>query len=70
MLFKDVCLQYQKKAAKTEDEFDREWTQKYGLKGANIIRETVDANMDTYLYLKQFAITVVPKHHGYDPRDD
>lgn len=58
------------KAKKTEDEFDREWTQKYGLKGANIIRQSVDANMDTYNYLKQFAIKVVPKHHSYDPNDD
>lgn len=46
------------KKMKTEDEFDAEWTQKYGLKGANIIRQTVDANMPTYLYLKQFAIKV------------
>ncbi|KAK5087304.1 hypothetical protein LTR70_007247 [Exophiala xenobiotica] len=59
-----------KKAKKTEDEFDREWTQKYGLKGANIIRKSVDDNMATYLYLKQFALQVTPKHHGYDPRDD
>ncbi|KAK5945806.1 hypothetical protein PMZ80_003014 [Knufia obscura] len=59
-----------KKAKKTEDEFDREWTQKYGLKGANIIRQSVDENMDTYRYLKQFALQVTPKHHGYDPHDD
>lgn len=59
-----------KKAKKTEDEYDREWTQKYGLKGANTIRQCVDANMDTYNYLKQFAISVIPKHHGYDPHDD
>jgi len=40
------------------------------LKGANIIRKAVDANMPTYLYLKQFVLQVTPKHHGYDPRDD
>lgn len=52
---------------KTEDEFDREWTQKYGLKGANIIRQTVDANIDTYRYLKQFALKVAPaKQQPYD----
>lgn len=57
----------QKKAMKTEDEFDREWAHKYGLKGANIIRQTVDANIDTYRYLKQFALKVSPaKEHPYD----
>lgn len=57
----------QKKAAKTEDEYDREWASKYGLKGANIIRQTVDANIDTYRYLKQFALKVSPaKEHPYD----
>ena len=44
----------QKKAKKTEEQFDQEWTQKYGLKGATIIRRAVDENMATYKYLKQF----------------
>lgn len=48
----------QKKHRKTEDEFDNEWVQKYGLKGANIIRQTVDECMPIYQYLKQFAIKV------------
>jgi len=43
---------------KTDEEFDRDWTNKYGLKGANIIRKSVDDNMATYNYLKQFAIKV------------
>lgn len=60
-----------KKAMKTEDEFDREWTQKYGLKGANIIRQTVNANIDTYRYLKQFALRVAPtQQHPYDDARD
>lgn len=70
----DYCAQLswstdnmQKKAVKTEDEYDREWASKYGLKGANIIRQTVDANIDTYRYLKQFALKVSPaKEHPYD----
>lgn len=48
----------QKRIRKTEDEFDRDWTNKYGLKGANIIRKAVDDNMATYNYLKQFALRV------------
>lgn len=56
-----------KKAKKTEDEYDREWAHKYGLKGANVIRQNVDANIDTYNYLKQFALKVAPtKEHPYD----
>lgn len=48
----------QKKKFKSEEEFDAEWRQKYGAKGARIIRETVDRNMADYLYMKQFALKV------------
>ncbi|OQD78244.1 hypothetical protein PENDEC_c001G02979 [Penicillium decumbens] len=47
-----------KKTVKTEEEYDAEWTKKYGPKGAALIRQAVDANMAHYLYLKQFAMKV------------
>lgn len=46
----------QKKAAKTEEQWDAEWREKYGEKAAKVIRKTVDQNMPDYLHLKQFAI--------------
>ncbi|KAJ5161975.1 hypothetical protein N7492_007367 [Penicillium capsulatum] len=46
------------RTAKTEAEFDAEWQKKYGPKGASLIRQAVDANMDDYLYMKQFAVKV------------
>ncbi|KAI4129223.1 MAG: hypothetical protein LQ338_002335 [Usnochroma carphineum] len=49
--------EHEKKAKNVEDE-DKEWVEKYGEKGAKIIRETVEANMEDYEYLKQFAIKV------------
>ncbi len=48
----------QKKAAKSEEQWDSEWEEKYGLQAAKMIRETVDENMADYRYLKQFAIKV------------
>lgn len=48
----------QKKTAKSEDQWDKEWKEKYGEKGATVIRQTVNDNMADYLYLKQFAIQV------------
>lgn len=48
----------QKRAQKTEEEFDAEWTKKYGPEAAARIRQAVDANMDDYLYLKQFTVKV------------
>ncbi|KUM58508.1 hypothetical protein ACN42_g8649 [Penicillium freii] len=47
-----------KRAVKTEEEFDAEWQKKYGEKQAALIRQTVDANMADYLYLKSFAVKV------------
>ncbi|KAJ9606005.1 hypothetical protein H2200_009854 [Cladophialophora chaetospira] len=46
----------QKKAAKTEEQWDAEWKEKYGEKAASVIRKTVDQNMPDFLYLKQFAL--------------
>ncbi|KAJ5614984.1 hypothetical protein N7537_000098 [Penicillium hordei] len=47
-----------KRAVKTEEQFDAEWQKKYGEKRAALIRQTVDANMADYLYLKSFAVKV------------
>lgn len=47
-----------KHAPKSEQQFDEEWTEKYGAEAAAMIRQTVDANMGDYLYLKQFAVKV------------
>lgn len=47
---------YQSKGFKSEEQFDSEWREKFGEKGAKIVRETVDRNMADYHYLKQFAI--------------
>jgi hypothetical protein len=43
---------------KSEAEWDAEWRDKYGEKAAKVIRETVDKNMEDYLYMKQFATKV------------
>jgi len=47
-----------KKKAKTVEKEDQEWREKYGEKGAKIIRECVNANIADYEYLKSFAIEV------------
>ncbi|KMU72141.1 hypothetical protein CISG_00450 [Coccidioides immitis RMSCC 3703] len=47
-----------KKKLKTEEEFDCEWRDKYGEKGAKIIRSAVNRSMSDYLYMKQFAMKV------------
>ena len=52
----DLCGRKTKKV-KSDDEENREWLEKFGAKGAKIIRQTVDANVDDYRYLKQFALT-------------
>ncbi|CZR66160.1 uncharacterized protein PAC_16061 [Phialocephala subalpina] len=44
--------------AKTVEIEDQEWREKYGEEGARIIRETVNANIPDYEYLKSFAIKV------------
>jgi len=35
-----------------------EWTEKFGLEGAKVIKKTVDDNVQHYEYLKQFALRV------------
>ena len=34
----------------------QEWNEKYGKEAADMIKKTVDDNVETYEYLKQFAI--------------
>jgi len=46
------------KHAKTEEQWDAEWKEKYGEEAAKMIRQTVDENMEHYHYLKQFALKV------------
>lgn len=46
------------KKTKSVEEEDKDWAERYGEKGAKIIRETVEANLKDYEYLKQFAIKV------------
>ncbi|KAL8852564.1 MAG: hypothetical protein Q9221_002560 [Calogaya cf. arnoldii] len=49
---------WKKKKFKSVKDEDAEWVEKYGEKGAKLIRQTVDANIKDYEYLKQFAIKV------------
>ena len=52
------CSGRKKKKVKSVEEEDQEWRAKYGEKGARVIRETVDANIKDYEYLKHFALKV------------
>ncbi len=49
---------YKKKKVRSDEDEDRDWTEKYGEKGAKIIRDCVNANIADYEYLKSFAIKV------------
>jgi hypothetical protein len=49
---------HQKKTPKSDEELLEEWKEKYGEKGAEIIRQTVVENVEHYEYLKQFAVKV------------
>ena len=52
-----LCGRKKKKKAKSEEEEEREWIDRFGMKGAKVIRQTVNANVKDYEYLKQFALT-------------
>ena len=41
---------------KSHHDEDAEWLEKYGEDAARIIRQTVDANVQDYEYLKKFAL--------------
>ena len=48
----------QKRKVKSHRDEDEEWKEKYGEEEAKVIRETVNANIKDYEYLKQFALKV------------
>ena len=52
-----MCLGKKKKAKSAQQE-NNEWAEKFGTGGAKVIRETVDANIEDYEYLKQYALKV------------
>ena len=47
-----------KHQTKSREQEDAEWEEKYGAEGAKVIRETVEANIKDYEYLKQFAMKI------------
>ncbi|KAL8675501.1 MAG: hypothetical protein Q9168_000013 [Polycauliona sp. 1 TL-2023] len=47
-----------KKKIKSIEAENAEWTERFGEKGAKVIRETVDKNVEDYEYLKAFAIKI------------
>ncbi|CAD6589470.1 MAG: hypothetical protein ASARMPREDX12_004758 [Alectoria sarmentosa] len=53
----DLKPRKHKKKAKSDEEEDSEWLEKFGAKGAKVIRQTVNANVKHYEYLKQFTLT-------------
>ena len=53
------CTGWKKKKAKSVHDEDGEWVEKFGEKGSKVIRETVNANVEDYEYLKQFALKAV-----------
>ncbi|EED22166.1 conserved hypothetical protein [Talaromyces stipitatus ATCC 10500] len=55
---KELKARTHSKSFKSEEEFDAEWREKFGEKGAKIIRETVNRNMADYHYMKHFALKV------------
>ncbi|KAK4697640.1 hypothetical protein P7C71_g462, partial [Lecanoromycetidae sp. Uapishka_2] len=54
----DLKPRMHKKKIKSTEEEDAEWREKFGVKGAKVIRETVDKNVEDYEYMKQFCLKV------------
>lgn len=53
----NVLTRYvQKRTPKSDEELYADWVEKYGQEAADVIKKTVDDNVATYEYLKQFAI--------------
>lgn len=52
----DLKPRAHKKKPKTEEQWDAEWVERYGEEAAKTIRETVDRNMEDYLYMRQFVL--------------
>ncbi|KAK3117861.1 hypothetical protein LTR53_000411 [Teratosphaeriaceae sp. CCFEE 6253] len=55
---KDLKPRAHKKQPKTDEELYAEWAEKYGEEAAKTIKQTVDDNVGTYEYLKQYAIKI------------
>jgi len=55
---KDLKPRQHKKTPKSDDELYAEWVEKYGQEAADMIKQTVADNVETYEYLKQYAIKV------------
>ena len=51
-----IRLNEKHKKPKSVAEEDAEWREKFGDNGAKVVRETVNANIADYEYLKQFAM--------------
>ena len=45
-----------KEEPKSDHDLYAEWVEKFGEKGAKVIQETVQASLEDYEYLKQFAL--------------
>lgn len=52
----DDMLTFREQHPIPEEEYDAEWRKKYGDEAAKLIRQTVDRNMEDYLYMKQFTV--------------
>ncbi|KAF2749529.1 hypothetical protein M011DRAFT_419919 [Sporormia fimetaria CBS 119925] len=47
-----------RKGPKSDEQLYEEWREKYGEEGARVIKETVEANVEDYEYLKRFCVKV------------
>lgn len=54
----DLKPRQHKRAPKSDDELYADWVEKYGQEAADVIKQTVADNVETYEYLKQFAIKI------------
>jgi hypothetical protein len=54
--FRQQLITSQKKIPKSDETLYAEWKETYGEKAANVIRDTVAANVADYEYLKKYAI--------------
>lgn len=53
---KDLKPRQHKKKVKSDEELHKEWIEKFGKEAADMILQTVQDNVETYEYLKQYAI--------------
>ncbi|KAK5166714.1 uncharacterized protein LTR77_008258 [Saxophila tyrrhenica] len=55
---RDLKPRQHKHAPKSDEQLYSEWVEKYGQEAADMIKQTVKDNVETYEYLKQYAIRV------------